>query len=281
MIMDKVEEEKMSRSANDIAGCRSVYRIQVLERTFDLIDALSDDESELALSELSQRLHLHRSTTHRLLTVLSSTRYVEKNPASGKYRLGSKLMELGTKVAARLNLPAIARPFLQQLVDETGETAHLGILRQADVVSITNVESSRTLRAPATVGRRTPALASSQGKCLLAFLPEAELEPLIGTFRWKAYTPHTITRPADLRVELRRVRQRGYALDDEEYEEGLKCIGAPVFDHSGAAVAAISIAGPAARLRRPRMPALTASVLKAAGGLSAAIGFTSQARQAR
>jgi DNA-binding IclR family transcriptional regulator len=255
---------------------RAIYRVQVLDRAFDIFDTLAEHTSELALSELSRELHLHRSTVHRLLVVLEGDRYVEKDPVSGKYRLGSKLLELGTKVAAKLDLPAIARPFLEQLVRETGETAHLGVLRQGEVLSITNVESSRTLHTPRTVGRRTPAHCSSLGKCLLAFLPDAELNEFIEARGLRTYTVSTITSPEVLKAELQRVRERGCAVDDEEYEEGLKCLGAPVRDHAGGVIAAVSIAGPASRLRADRMPALADSVVKAAAGVSAALGCQSE-----
>jgi len=254
---------------------RTIYRVQVLERAFDILDALASHTSELALSELSRRLHLHRSTVHRLLVVLEGSRYVERNGANGKYRLGSKLVELGTKVVARLDLPKLAKPFLAQLVRETGETAHMGILREGEVVSITNVESSRTLRTPATVGRRTPAHCSSLGKSLLAFLSDEELDHFVQDTGLKRYTASTITVPDALKAELQRVRERGYAVDEEEFEEGLKCIGAPVRGPFGEVVAAISIAGPAARLGGLRMPALTDSMLRAAIGLSAALGYES------
>jgi DNA-binding IclR family transcriptional regulator len=248
----------------------------VLDRVFGILDALAEDGAGVALSDLARKLDLHRSTVHRLLVVLEGRRYVEKDSASGKYRLGSKLLELGTKVAARLDLPAIARPFLEQLVRETGETAHMGVLRQGEVLSIANVESSRTLHTPRTVGRRTPAHCSSLGKCLLAFLPDRDLNEFLEVRGLKAYTISTITSPEVLKAELRRVRERGYAVDEEEYEEGLKCVGAPVRDHSGAVIAAVSIAGPAPRLREGRMPALADSVVRAAAGLSEALGYRSE-----
>lgn len=255
---------------------RTIYRVQVLERAFDILDVLADHASELALSELSQRLHLHRSTVHRLLVVLEGSRYVERNGASGKFRLGSKLVELGTKVVARLDLPGLAKPFLAQLVRETGETAHMGILREGEVVSITNVESSHTLRTPATVGRRTPAHCSSLGKSLLAFLSDEELDHFIQDIGLKRYTANTITMPDALKAELQCVRERGYAVDEEEFEEGLKCIGAPVRDPFGEVVAAISIAGPTARLGDSRMAHLTDSVVKAAVEISAALGYRTE-----
>jgi DNA-binding IclR family transcriptional regulator len=135
------------------------------------------------------------------------------------------------------------------------------------------VQSRRTLRTPATVGQRSPAHCSSQGKAILAFLSPEELREFVRTYGLKAFSGNTLTRFAILRAELERVRQRGYAVDNEEFEEGLKCIGAPVRDHSGAVVAAISIAGPASRLRRGRTPALVHSVTSAASRLSASLGY--------
>jgi DNA-binding IclR family transcriptional regulator len=255
------------------AAATDPYRVQVLERSFNMIDALAGDHSELSLPELAECLQLHRSTVHRLLMVLEGRRYVERNPASGKYRLGWKFLELGSVAAARLDAAVRARPHLEELVRATGETAHMGVLREGAVVSVANVESSRSLHTPSTVGRRSPAHCSSLGKCLLAQLPPLELERFVGSYPLKAYTANTITSLDRLKPELRRVRQRGYAVDQQEAEVGLKCIGAPVRDHSGKVIAAVSIAGPAARLDRSRMPALATAVMKAAAALSASLGY--------
>lgn len=252
----------------------SPYRVQVLDRTFGILNAFAENGStELGGPELSARLGLHRSTVHRLLTVLERNRYLEKNPVSGKYRLGWKLVELGMHAVSRLDLSEIARPHLERLVEETGETAHMGILRQGEMISVANVESRKTLRTPLTVGRRTPAHCSSQGKVLLAFLPPGTLQEFVRSHGLKAYTGNTITRVSRLQRELETVRQRGYAVDEEESEEGLKCIGAPVHDYSGRIVAAISIAGPASRLGDKRMGHLIHSVTQAASGLSTALGY--------
>ncbi len=251
---------------------REIYRVQVLERVFEMLDALAAHQAEPGLQELSQWVGLHRSTAHRLLTVLEGHRFVERT-AAGKYRLGSRLLELGTTVAGRLDVPGVARPFLERLVRETGETAHMGVLRQGEVVSITNVSSLRTLSAPSTVGRRSPVHSSSLGKCLLSGLSRPEVLQLVQSCGLKRFTPNTITTAKGLMAELQRVRECGYAIDDEEYEEGLRCIGAPVRDHTARIIAAISVAGPATRLSDRHMPSLAASVIRAAVELSAALGF--------
>ena len=159
------------------------YRIQVLDRVFSILDGLSEDGPESGISELTKRLGLHKSTVHRLLVVLEQNRYVEKSPLTGKYRLGSRLFELGIRALAKLL-----------------ETAH-GVLR-GEIISLLNVQSPRTLRTPSTVGRRSPAHCTSQGKAMLAFLSEAELDQFIEMQGLKSYTQNTITNASTLKRDL-------------------------------------------------------------------------------
>lgn len=250
-----------------------IYRAQVLDRVFTLLDVLALNNKDQSLGELTGTLGLHKSTTHRLLKILERHRYVERDAASGKYLLGSKLLELGMRVATRRDLPELARPHLEKLSQESGETAHVGILRDGEVFSIANVEGHHTLRTPATVGRKTPAHCSSLGKALLAYLPEGEVDAMIRQQGLKGYTRNTITRPRALKAELQKVRERGYAVDEEEYEQGLKCVAAPVFDHTGKAIAAISIAGAAFRVNAGGVPSAGRSVMQAAANLSQSLGY--------
>lgn len=251
---------------------RTNYRIQVLERAFDILDDLAANGSPANLASLSTRVKLHKSTTHRILSALESRRYVERSASSNEFRLGLRLFELGMRAVSRLNSVEVARPFLERLVAESGETAHMGIMRQGEVVSIANVESHQTLRTPATVGRRSPLHCSSQGKCLLAFLSDDAVMDLLRGQRLHPYTPRTITDIHKLRRHLERVRTQGFAMDDEEFETGLRCIGAPVRDHSGKVVAALSIAGPAFRISRDRIPDVSRLVKVVARELSQALG---------
>jgi DNA-binding IclR family transcriptional regulator len=251
----------------------SPYQVQVLDRALGILDLLAGESPELGPSEVSERTGLHKSTVHRLLQVLERHRLIEKMAPSGKYRLGLRLFELGSKAMAQFDLRDRAQPYLKRLVLETGETAHICILDGDRMLSIANVESPRTLRMPSTVGFRTPLHCTSVGKALLAFLPEDERNDLINQCELTDYTRHTITKPARLKAELKLIRQRGYAMDDEEIEEGLRCVGAPVIDHSGRVVAAISIAGPAFRLTEDRIPAVARSVIRAASELSVELGY--------
>lgn len=254
------------------------YRVQVLERAFHILDALAESGGELGASELAARLHLHKATVHRLLVALERQRYIERNAELPKYRLGWRLFELGAAAVSRLDLYALARPYVDRLVEETGETAHLGVLRGGEIISLVVADSRRNLRSPSTVGRRSPLYCTSQGKAMLAFLPEERAGELIRDMTMQGFTRHTITRPARLKKELVLVRKRGYAIDNEEFEEGLRCIGAPIRNHAGEPVAAISIAGPAFRVGGQRMGELVDLVTAAARELSSAMGF--QRRQA-
>jgi len=249
------------------------YRVQVLDRALGLLEVLSSEGPELTLVELSKRLGLHKSTVHRLLMVLERHRFVERSLQNGGYRLGIKLFELGSKAVMYFDLRERARPHLERLVFMTGETAHLCILDEGEVLYLEKVESSRTVRIPSSIGRRNPAHCTAVGKALLAYLPEKELNDLIKRRGLRAYTRNTITTLAQLRGELQRVRERGYAVDNEEIEEGLKCVGAPVRDYSGKVVASMSIAGPAFRLTENQIPLLAESVMGVANDLSAEIGY--------
>ncbi|HMF79341.1 MAG TPA: IclR family transcriptional regulator [Bryobacteraceae bacterium] len=251
------------------------YRVQVLDRAFQILNVLADESAGIGLTDISARLKLHKSTVHRLITVLENSRFVEKNTVTAKYHLGSRLMELGLSAVSRLDVYEVAGPYLRELVKETGETAHLAVLREGQVVSLINVESSQTLRTPTTVGTRNPAHCTSLGKAMLAFTAQQQVEDFLQLELLKSYTRKTITSRVRFKAELAEIRARGYAVDDEEREPGLRCIGAPVWDSSGEVVAAISVAGPVFRITRSRISALSRTVMRIAAGISASLGYRS------
>lgn len=248
------------------------YRIQVLDRTFAIFDVLMDSGKDVGIGDLTLKLKLSKSTVHRILMNLESNRYVERAGPEGKYRLGPRLFELGTKALATLDLRDEVRPCLEHLVAGTGETAHFGVLRDGEVTSLFNVQTKRSLGTASTVGRRIPVYCTSLGKAILAFLPRNQMEAIIEGCHFRAHTEHTITRPSLLVAELDRIRKRGYAIDDEEFEIGLRCIGAAVKNHHGDVIGALSIAGPAVRVSKKRVPELARLVVKAAKELSGRLG---------
>lgn len=197
------------------------YRVQVLDRALGILDLLTSQGPELAPAELATQLGLHKSTLHRLLQVLEQHRLVEKNSQTGKYRLGLRLFEFGTKAVAQIDLRDRARIYLERLVCETGETAHMCILDRGEMLSLANVESPRTLRTPSTIGHRIPVHCTAAGKAVLAFLLESEMNDLLKDHSLSSYTQNTITSRTRLTAELHLIRKRGYAVDNEEIEEGL------------------------------------------------------------
>jgi len=251
----------------------SPYRVQVIDRVLGVLEVLANNGATLTLVELSKRLGLPKSTVLRLLMVLESHRFVKREAQSGAYRLGLKLFELGSRAMAQLNLSERAKPHLERLVFTTGETAFLCVLDDGEVLSLERVESSRAVRVPSSVGWRGPAHCTAVGKALLAVLPEADLSVLVRKRKLHAYTANTITSLTRLRNELQTVRERGYAVDQEEMEEGLQCIAAPVRDHSGKSVASMGILSPAFRLPDRKIPQLATSIVNEANDLSVELGY--------
>lgn len=251
----------------------SPYKIQVLDRALALLEVLSQEGPDLSLIELSTKLKLHKSTTHRLIMVMDRHRLIERNSTNGRYRLGLKLFELGTKAVSRLDLRERARPYLERLVGETGETVHFCILDDTDVVYMDKVEPARSVRMASSVGRRNPAYCTAVGKAILAFLPEEQVESIVKRQGLKPLTRNTITTPTELKAELTRIRARGYAIDDEENEEGVRCVGCVVREYSGEPVAAISVSAPAFRVTKDKLATIAAPVMAAARGLSQELGF--------
>src|ERR1700761_4194672 len=165
----------------------TVYRVQVLDRAVQILNLLADEGAGISLTDIAERLKLHKSTVHRLVAVLESSRFVERNPITAKYHLGSRLMEMGLSAVSRLDVYEVAGPHLRELVKETGETAHLAVLREDQVVSLINVESSQTLRTPTTVGTRNPPHCTSTGKAMLAFAAPEQLEQFLQRETFPAY----------------------------------------------------------------------------------------------
>lgn len=242
------------------------YRVQVLDRTFAILSLLGESDRLLGATELGKRLHLTKSTVHRLLAVLEQHRYVERDALSARYRLGLKIAELGSFASARAGFEKTAKPYVELLAERTGEAAHIGVLGGGEVMSILHAPAPNEAHSPSTVGRRSPIHCTSLGKAILAFHDEAE--ELIRSHRFVVHTPKTIRTAAQFRTELERVRARGIATDDEEFQEGLRCIGAPVCDRAGKAIAAISIAGSRSRISGRRSEELAHSVLSVAKALA-------------
>jgi DNA-binding IclR family transcriptional regulator len=249
--------------------------VESVRRAIAILHSFSLEKPELGVTELSRDLEVHKSTVSRLLATLEIEGLVDRNPVTGRYRLGVGLIELAGFVTVHTDLQKAARPFLSELAELTKETVNLAVLNRNGVINIELVLSpNRRVSNIGWVGRRTPLHASSTGKVLMAYLPEARLsqllrEPLV------AYTEHTVTDLDELGKELALVRQRGFAIGLEELEIGLNAVAAPIRDHTGKVIAAVSTAGPSYRLSKSRIVDEVADYLIEYGRrISQALGYS-------
>lgn len=234
-------------------------------RALSLLDALADSDRPLGVSELARRIGVNASTASRLLATLEQTGYVERT-SSGPYRLGLKLVRLSEHVLAGIDLRERARPWLQWLVVETGETATLSVPGPTEAVTVDFVSSPRSVASMARLGRPSVPHATAAGKVMLAFAEASLSEPLT------AYTEHTITDVKVLEAELQRVRKTGLAEAAAEREPDLAALAVPVLGRERQLVAILGLQGPASRVPGPAQEALAGPLRRAAAELAAALG---------
>ncbi len=245
--------------------------VQSVERTLDLFEALLDAGRPVTISELGRRVELPLGTAHRLLATLVARGYARQDE-SRCYAVGFKVIDWASRIGPG-QLIDLARPLMTTLMEETGETVNLVTLDRTQIVYADQVAPQRLVRMFTQVGNRAPLHSSGSGKALLAFRPPEAATALLEQIELKGYTPRTITTAAAMQKELVRVRERGYAIDDGEFEDGVRCIAAPVLNGAGNAIAAISISGPASRVTPEKVDDYAQKVLRCAGRVSQALGF--------
>ncbi len=251
--------------------------VQTIERVSRLLDTLGQNPQGISIRDISVRVKLPKGTTHRLLSSLTYFGYVRQDPRTRNYLLGFKLVELGQLLLGQLDLRKEAEPFLRDLAERTKETVHLVFLDRDEIVYIDKVEATHNhsgLRMASRVGLRNPAHSSAVGKVLLAALPEETLNDSIRERGLSRRTENTITDPSQLCEHLKIVRRKGYAIDDEENENGIRCVGAPIYNEAGKVVAAVSISGPAFRITKKMIQdTLKQEVMETALKISQRLGF--------
>ena len=247
-------------------------RLSSVANAIRLTKTFSENDAEMGISALATRLGLAKSTVHRLATTLVEYDILEQNRESGKYRLGLALFELGTLVRRKMDAASGAQEQIHALADSSGETVQLAILDHLSVLYIRIRESRQAVRMSSGLGSRAPAHCTSVGKALLAYQPAEIVDQVIANGLTR-YTPNTITEGAALKAELAGIRQKGYAIDDEEIEVGLRCVAAPIRDHTGRVTAAISVAAPVQRMSRKTVQATIPTVLAAAEAISRRLGY--------
>lgn len=232
---------------------KSDYLIQSVSRALDILEAFTVGQEELGVTELSRKLKLHKNNVFRLLATLETRGYVEQDRGTGNYRLGMKTFEVASVFLHHLGLVKQARPVLEQLARETGETAYLGVLEGSFVVCVDMVETTQPVRVVPHLGRRLPAYATALGKAQLAFRPQDELDELWKLHELVPITARTLSLQSRLGEDLARTASQELALEDEELEVGVRAAAAPVRDYARRVVGAVGIRGPASRLTLERL----------------------------
>ncbi|HET6410878.1 MAG TPA: IclR family transcriptional regulator C-terminal domain-containing protein [Anaeromyxobacter sp.] len=244
--------------------------VSAVARAFSVLERISREPS-LSLEKLSRDVHLAKATAYRLLNTLRTLGYVRRDEQD-RWAMTLKLFNTGSRALDHLDLYAAARPVAEELAEHLGETVHMGVLEGDAAVYILKIESKHTIRMFSRVGRRIPLHCTAIGKVLLAFAPPAERAATLRAMRLASHTPRTLTARVAVEADLDKVRRQGFALDDEEHEHGIRCIGAPVFGHTGEVLAALSASWPSFRFPADGFQAATEAVRVAAARISSILG---------
>lgn len=259
------------RSAKPDRNAGAPGSVQALERALALLMSLARTD-KATLTELALRVGLPPSSAHRLLVTLQADRFVAFNETNGEWSVGVEAFRTGSSFLRRTRVAEAARDMMRALVDQTGESANIAVPDRGEVVFVGQVESPQPIRAFFAPGVRTPMHASGIGKALLAAMPRAEAERALLLTGLPEFTPRTLTDPAALFADLDRIRARGWSLDDEERNTGMRCVASAIYNAHGEAVAGISISGPTGRLDADRVGEFGPVVRRAAADVTERIG---------
>lgn len=269
--------EKSSKSEPNRNPRRDRPRLSSVTTAVHLLKTFSEEDQELGISELAKRLSVAKSTVHRLASALLDEGLLQQNLENGRYRLGIGLFALGSLVRSRFDVANSSKRLLTELRDKTQENVRLAVLEGHEAVYLHDFESPQTLRLKSGTGHQSPAFCVAEGLCLLAGLSADELERYLDEPR-TALTPKTVLDADDLRERIRKVKRQGYAIEDEECEEGTRCLAAPIFQNDGRVLAAVGVAGPRLRMKKSQFPALAPIVTEAAEAISTSLGFAGRPR---
>jgi len=247
--------------------------VKSVRRALDIINIISSHKDGIGVTGISRQMDINKSSVHRILATLVQYGYVEQDNETSRYKLGYKFLELSSKLLESIDLRKAAQPFLQELERETNEVIHLVVYDQREVIYIEKLEGTETLRMHSKVGRRAPLHCTAVGKAILAHLPLHVVHETIERMELAVHTEHTITNKEELLKELAQVKERGYALDLEENEYGIRCVAVPIFDHLGNVAAAVSVSGPTIRMTDQRIDKLHKRMVQIGAKISRRLGY--------
>lgn len=257
---------------NRSGASKGAATIQSLERAIKILEYLR--KGPTSLSELHRELGLHKSTIFGLLQTLAKHNYVHQERKTGHYSLGYRVLALSSAFLENCDIRQAAAPYLKQLVKEHGETVHLVIMDNGQVVYVDKIDSPQSIRMVSRIGSRLPAHCTGVGKAILAFLPEEKVKQIIEKHKMPRFTANTITTWEELKAELERIRERGVSFDREEIEEGLCCVAAPILGYGNYPLGAFSVSGPKWRMTEEKMSLIAETLKKVSGEISRQMGYT-------
>lgn len=249
--------------------------VQVLDRSLDIIEIIAATPNGIGISKIAEKIKLPKSTVYRLAMALCERGYLQKNHENN-YQIGIKLIEVASYYINDLELQTEVRPFLQEIVQNLKLTAHLGILDKEQVVYVEQQELLRRFGLYTQIGYRMPAYCSSMGKCLLSALSEDALAELLRYYTFKRFTDNTITDFKTLKKELQKIRNQGWAIDDQEERIGHRCIGAPIYDYRGEMIASISASGSTEVIHDDDVEIIAHEVMRLAKEISGKLGYVAE-----
>ena len=247
----------------------NVQSVQTLDRAFDIIELLSTHSKGMGVTEIGKELGLHKSTVHRLASALAQRGYLEKDKNTGLYKIGLKFIEVSSLHIHQIELKTEAMPFMRYLAELTGQVTHLAILDETEIVYIEKIDVVQSLRMYSQIGERIPVYCSALGKVLLANQGLAYRTQIIERINFIPYTENTIIDKEQFVAELDKTKQRGWSIDNEEHEKGIRCIASPIKDFTGKTIAALSITGNIAQENERRFVKM---VIETASNISRQMG---------
>ena len=248
-------------------------RNESVVRAFEIIEYIAQSDDWVSLRTLARDLHLGPATAYRFLATLKELGYMRQHPEDSRYRLSLKFAWLGSRVLEPMQLRSIARPWLERLTATTNETTHLAVLENNQIVYLEKIDNNQAMQMRSRVGSRGYPHSTAVGKALLAFLPDDMREAILPNLPLPSLTRNTITSQSELCQQLEMTCQRGYSVDDEENEIGIRCVGVPVFNHMGRVVAAVSISGWTITVTHDRVPELAALLQDICRNISHELGY--------
>ena len=247
--------------------------VRAVDRALDVLLCFTKQTPELTMTQIADMVGIHKSTAHRLLATLEQRRFIQRDQDTGFYRLGIRLVQMAYLTLEQNDLRRLAAPFMHQLCDLYEENIDLAVLDDNDVVFINIFEGSHRVKLAAAIGQRLPAFATASGKAILGFLPEKKVRQIMEK-GMPQLTPYTLSTSEGLIENLATVRQRGFAVSEQELEEQINAVGAPIFDQDKNPIASIAVAGPAYRLPLERMLTIAPILVATANEISQEIRFS-------